>query len=166
MVETWLAFQVMRWEVFGADRATGDEHVFTVDAADEREATLIAKKKNLVVSNVILISQDESAKEANAPEPLHEPTPEYKGIQTGAAIVIVLAFASGVVGLVELVIGLFTLINASVEHGDNRPAVAVGTNQLAQGVTALVFAGLLWLASEIALAVRDVARNSFRDSIK
>jgi len=42
----------MRWKIIGADRATGEDRVVTVEASDERAALLSAKEFNLLVAEV------------------------------------------------------------------------------------------------------------------
>lgn len=158
----------MQWTVEGADEATGTERSITVDAVNETEAAAVARARGLFVSRV---SRAESAElhavayaarsSATARSTYREPVPAYTSIRGGSFVLNVVGLLYLLAGLLASVVAVYTFIAPS--HGaDSEVDHTEGAILLASGLGAIGAGLVLLMLGSIALAIRDIARNSFR----
>lgn len=173
----------MRWVIEGADATTGRDVRVEVEAADRRHAELEAKKRRILVSTLTAAGPDPSdpmppvAVAQSMPSrdqlladlPLAEPrqgaVPGYRDILAGAATVRTIAVIVAVIGWVgAIVYGLATIIFIAVAGPrDALPYLLVGGSAAVVHLVACLAISSLWqLGAGLSIAVRDIARNSFR----
>lgn len=172
----------MRWNVEGADAKTGEQHVYSVEANSAHEAEARARTKGLLVTAVhrSMLQNDgdvlndavaRSIKKATiAGPPLIPETlraspaaaPEYREIVKGS-ILNIYAWILQLIGMVCIglaaAVPIVVLLRPDLRKEINLPTtiiflVLTGLIYLAGGVLTKMYASL-------ALAIRDIARNSF-----
>lgn len=173
----------MDWRVDGADSKTGNSVCWKVTAATAEEASYEAQQKGVYVSSVTPIAAAPLL-EARPYVPEYQPpaqadarpsgrtSPHYREIQTGAGILkffgnICYLFAFLVLAL-TLYFGLkaaasppspMSAYSSPVDTVSKVAAVAAG---LMYAATLAVAGAFLHMNGSLALAVRDIARNSYR----
>jgi hypothetical protein len=143
---------VEKWQVFGADRTTGDPVETTVEAITEAEATRLAGR-TMLIERVTVVAPAPVAPAAHAPRKV----PDYAAITTGAALI-------NLAGLVLIAVGLLaTGVAAAAAAGLLGRTLEVAPGPLlVAGLTGLVYGILCRFGASLGLAVRDIAINSFR----
>lgn len=181
-----------RWNVEGADARTGHDRVVTVEAHSQKEAEQAARKMGLVVSEVYqavtktpaealdeMVGSAINTPTATAPphaaavpeaskvvqyrSPGSEagPVPAYGGLKLGSSLLSVFALLYYVLAAVIIVAGLLS-ISASAATGWSGEAAVAAIGALAMGLTAAMVGVVLHAVSAACLALRDIARNSFK----
>jgi hypothetical protein len=151
---------VTQWQVFGADRATGDPVEKIVEAITEVEATRIAGR-TMLIERVSPIPAPPVAtpRQGSAFPPAHSPrkVPDYTAITTGAALI-------NLAGLVLIGVGLLAIgVAAAVAAGKLGRNFDVSPGPLLLlGLSGVVYGILCRFGASLGLAVRDIAINSFR----
>ncbi len=174
----------MRWNVEGADGRTGEEHVYPIDADSAEQAEQTARNHGVLVSAVhralVQPQQDElddlasaamtrtvrigppPAPAPSAESPLiayHSPTtpsadvPDYFGLRIGSSVLMVFAILYYLTAAAALATGIYIA-------GRQGPWVAL--TFLLWALVAAMIGGLLQALSAACVALRDMARNSFR----
>jgi hypothetical protein len=180
----------MRWNVEAADKGTGIERVIQIEAHSAQDAEQIARRHGLLVSSVhpLPVQSDAKKPDIAAPAPVSRPgngssevlqpeadrpapraKPEYKEIATGAHWVGICGGAASILGIITLLAGAICLItgvaimNDPSNHANNGVTfVASGVGLLCWGIAALLGGVVLNMLSALSLAVRVIARNSFK----
>ncbi len=171
----------MRYNVEGADTVSGADRVITVEAEDERAAETLARREGLLVSAVFeaqILSPAEKLDlmvgEAIASPTSLQPTPaapidyrsprvatvvpDYMGLRIAS---IVLAVFAGLAYLVGGLVVLFSLI--SMIGAIRAPSLfASGLLGLLMSCWPLFVGAVAHALSAACVALRDIARNSFR----
>jgi hypothetical protein len=160
------------WTVEGADKATGQDVVRSIDAPTEELARDEAVALGILVSDIHRSAAD---KLDYAPPKLRNPpaqppaltvkdvTPEYKAIRSGASLLNFMGLIYGVFGFLALlsgVLGVVEAIWARRQHEDNTAALAVVLPSLGAATMLMTCYGILRLLASLSLAMRDTARNT------
>ena len=168
----------MKYRVHGVSRTTAQETSIVVEAPSRQEAEKIAQR-SLVVAEIELAGDDprpakqadevvaaaaiwgrqgqSRGHQASPPPSVRYDPPEYGGIVTGAAVLRVVALLCYVMAALSVIILLLS-------RGPDSP-VAGYVNAfecIVAALTNFVTGAVLHLLSSLSLAVRDIARNSFR----
>lgn len=167
----------MRWLVEGADAQTGRDVRIVIEAVSAAEAEQKAMDRRVLVSRVTVApaaapTPQQSEETDRLVKQRLDPTPEYDEIVSGASALGVLAslvagvgwlFVLG--GFVFIVIAIGETVNPQVSpvHGVSVVTLVVGgAVALGYGVMILLAASLVRMIGSMGLALRDLARNSFR----
>jgi hypothetical protein len=132
----------MRWEITGADTT------IEVEAPTKRDAILAAKAKGVRVLDASPIGPPDATASATAASRL----PDYPGIESRAQGLSILS------GLV-VVAGVLAISYGAVAFFMAWPGVVAS---LIGGAAAIVCGAALSMLGQMGLALRDIARNSFR----
>jgi hypothetical protein len=179
----------MRWNVEAADPGTGVDRVIQIEARSADHAESVARRRGLLVSAVypstvqtdaekldaaVLAEVTHSADESPVPSlslrhPMPHAAPEYRDIVTGATWLNLCGSAATILGAIAIIIGAVSLFAGIImvygrgSRGDVGIAlVGGGIVALSWGLVALVVGVLLKMLAALSVAVRDIARNSFR----
>ncbi len=173
----------MKWLVDGADSTSGNEQTIIVDAETMEQARREATRRGMFVSS---IREMELAEPAEPPDPLQalasaksgqsgtpdavdyrtprpreiQQSPYYRGLLIGGTLACWVAYVYYVLGVILLLSTIVGVLN-SQPLGSGRALV---TAAIAMVFPLTVFAGgvLIHTIGSGALALRDIARNSFR----
>lgn len=161
----------MKWAIQCADANTGKEFSLIVDADSQSDAEAQARKRGLLVSEVIAAGEPAADKpvpdngtEIRKVDPVdyaiaRSGVPDYRGLRWGATAFRIIAWLC-------YVLGILALLMVIVESYANRSGgFASLINYLVQTTTALwplVLGILFHVLAEACTALRDIARNSFR----
>jgi hypothetical protein len=176
----------MKWHVEGADAHTGQEKSGTIEAPTAADAEQLARDRGVLVSNVQPANEPDALEQlgtAAARQPrsidyrsprasaaaITSDIPTYQAILRGdvwlrALAAIIAGFGWVSVGLAGLLL-LLTLPAAASGaslSGIVAFALSIGPALLA-GLLLLAVSAILRWAASVGLAIRDLARNSFRD---
>lgn len=160
----------MQWQITGAHRQTGDETTIVIDAEDQAQAERRAARRGILIESIQRLEtqieveaanqEDESPAmfEYQPPPARHEApaaAPQYSWIRTGARIIVI----EGVLCMLAAVIAALVAVSAWAS-GDMmaRPVAFIATIVF---LAFLVIGTFLLMWAQLALAVRDIARNSF-----
>lgn len=158
----------MAWIIEGADKKTGADVRFKLSAVDKEAAIEEAGKRGVLVSEVYDDQLGDIA--AAASDYPTQRLPEYREIVKGSRIIESLAglnvFAgciAALVGIVSIVWGII-LTGKPPETASGSPgeAIVFGLSAIVTGIVWAIIGTLLNMVSALALAIRDIARNSFR----
>lgn len=179
------------WNVEGADAGTGHDRVVTVEAQTQKDAEQAARKMGMVVSAVhravtrtpaealdemvgsvintpfqpqadvdTAVSEAPQVVQYRSPGAVAGPAPTYTGLKLGASILSVFAILYYVLAVLAVVLSLIPASNPQgVPTNVMWWSVAGG---IVAGVTLGMIGAFLHTASAACLALRDIARNSFR----
>lgn len=161
----------MQWQITGAHRQTGDEKTIVLEAHDQAQAERRATRRGLLIENVIPLTTDI---EVDAPDQVDE-APAAVEYQREPArheasvlpspkrymTLLILASTCGVIAGVALVISIGMVIAAwSDLDAPNFPARVRANSMFNWGVGGVIACLILLLLSDVAVVVRDIARNS------
>jgi hypothetical protein len=135
------------FNIEGADTETGDARVVQVLAISEADAEEQAAKMGLVVSGIFpAIANSHSSNKLPSPSRRMPPEiPEYKGLIVAGKVCFIVAILNYALAIFALVTGLF------------------GAPQIIFWCAALAVSGAISHGiSAACVALRDIARNSFR----
>ena len=154
-----------KWEITGADRLTGDERKFFIDAPNEREARLRATDRDVLIASIICTVPDAPAHTVNVVTPSTTPspggTPDYPGIVSGAGALRAFASVCNALAVIWFVLGVISFAVA-VSHADGYTATIGLVSCSITGFFFLLLAIVIEMLASIGEAVRDTARNSFK----
>jgi hypothetical protein len=146
----------MRWYVKALDRRTGQDASCHIEAPDERAAREKAYERGIVIESIFVDDVPEKPVRVSYAPPSGPYLPEYTGIVIGAIILRALAAISVILGFAVGAWNIRESIGAT-------PAIARAL--LMSGVLYMVYSlaagGILYMLAHVALAIRDMARNSF-----
>lgn len=162
----------MKWAIQCADANSGQEFSLIVDADSKGDAETVARKKGLLVSEIIAAGEpavDKQSPAAGAEIRKVDPVdyavarsevPDYRGLRWGATVFRILAYLCYVLGVLALAVLIFeTYLSGSGISG------LTWLSNLLQTIVVLwpVVLGVLFhVLAEACTALRDIARNSFR----
>jgi hypothetical protein len=178
----------MKWIVTGANPNTGTELTREIEANSRDEAEQLANSRGLLVSSVVAAdTADDNALNAlagaidrpheDAPilpyasssASLRNPIPSYDGITNGAKLLISSANAYRAMCVICIVLGIVFVVLAFVSAfspgAPNGSPWASGLAACVAFILAIVLhqrSLMIRLQAELALAQRDIARNSFK----
>ena len=161
----------MRWEVTGADATSGAEGTITVDAATAEGAEQQVRYNGMLVSKVTKAGpKPKGATLIAPPTPVaHLVTPDYRAIVDGAKVLSFFAALLTTAGVLSVLAAILLALMAAVssqqgglDTSDKHLVVGAVAGCLVCGVYCFAAAAFLGMQGELALAVRDIARNSFR----
>lgn len=147
----------MRWTVEAADVQTGEETTLTVEAPDQAAAERIARYRGMLVSSILQNNGNGAAKLDRK-----APTPDYIDILTGAGVLRTLAIIITAIGWVCLLVAGALSWSAVKESSDKLAALWQAMSPALFGLSFIVAGTVLRMAASVGLAMRDLARNSFR----
>ncbi|HEY1687194.1 MAG TPA: hypothetical protein VGG19_20710 [Tepidisphaeraceae bacterium] len=150
------------WTIEGADRNTGKDVIVSIDAPTEELARQEATEKGILVSEVHQSIADEPRRPGHTSQAM---PPEYQDILRGNQLLSFfgsLLAALGWVGLLIAAAGLAYAIYWRIK-GDMEAFVGLEAfiGGLTYAVPCFVGAVILRMYGALAIAVRDIARNSF-----
>jgi hypothetical protein len=159
----------MQWRVDGAERQTGSDRTVIVEAENGLDATAQAEAMSLLVSSCRKATSrdvldflspgftDDAPARSIAPKTY---VPPYKEIQTGADSLRAIAIIALAVGALQFVGGVVAM---SFLFQSKEPAAGfvVAAGVLCSAALWVVVATVLRMFGSLALAVRDIARNSY-----
>lgn len=178
----------MKFRVRGINRSTGQEATGTVEAANAAEAHAIASR-SMDVREVVAIATPAGQSPAMSPaeDPLaelaaaaqsHRPAPvqyassarvpEYAGIVAGAFVLRILSYVAYAGAAIILLAYIMWLTDAVkwqrlyLEPNWRSIAIAATVGAVAAIMAYVMLGALLGLLASLSIAVRDMARNSFR----
>jgi hypothetical protein len=111
----------MKWQITGADRATGEEKTVTVEAHDERQAQLQAKAMNLLVAEMKQVSQVSDYQpmyEGKITPP--EPPEEYAELYGAASSLGTVSSILSGIGWGCILLGLFGGVVIAISFANER----------------------------------------------
>ena len=158
-----------KWSVRGAERATGQMRVILIDAADADAAERVGSQMGLLVATVNAAGEVD---DAALPPPVVAAVgvPDYAPILAGTQTLVWLAGIVRRVAVLCFVVAIgIAALAAYAWLGANQGAKAVelglfyALNATVYGFVLLVLSTAIRLAAALSLAVRDLARNSFRN---
>ena len=178
----------MRWNVEGADGKTGQERVYQIEAATARSAEEKARLQGVLVTAVhpsIVKSEAEKLDDlidasVGQPSPdrmgidylaaeTHQSSghrtasaPQYEAIANGAKLLNRLAHVAVVLGVLYIVIAAVVAMIAFAHPQSFAQFLASALWLLSCGIALFISAAIIQMNASLALAVRDIARNSFR----
>jgi hypothetical protein len=158
----------MRWKIRGADRDTGDDYQGEFEADSRAEAERQARAINVLVESVTVMADVDPKLVAYAsykplPATPRVYMPEYTAIVVGSIVLRVCAFV-GYIGAVVL------LALAVARYQDATGGMSIHADGFVSMELAVSFATSLYIAGAstitlmlayLAMAIRDIARNSF-----
>jgi hypothetical protein len=148
------------WTIEGADKNTGADRVITIEALTEEEAAKEAGNSGLLVSAVHELPP------AIAPRPITSATPRYEDISKGSRTLDAIAtivFAIGILFIVVAIIGVFVMAAAIYTRAPEAiVTVPIIFSSLMTGVSLLIIAAIIRMFAALAVAIRDIAINSFK----
>ena len=163
----------MRWNVEFIDPKTGKERIAQLEAPTAEDARRQAEAKGVKVTDVFQSTikteaekRDEAltaAAEENrfrAEPVIRRVTPEYKEIVSGAQLMSLFGGICFVVGMVMIIGGGLSIFAAAADRAPME-FLGFGILSVGYGIVLLVTSVFLRMNSSLALAVRDMARNSF-----
>jgi hypothetical protein len=179
----------MRWNVEGADSQTGQDRVLAVEALDRADAERKARQHGILVSSIYptsirsaveKIDEAVDAAEDQITAPLHSDVaaprqpipsyfvqaparqiPEYRGLQIGSTVLMVFAVMYYLFAACIILVAI--LAAAGTALTSDTPLAAVGPFLLlVWGLALAMGGGIMHALSAACLALRDIARNSFR----
>ena len=155
-----------RWEITGADRNTGEDRTFSIDAATKRDAILLVKDRNVLISDVRCTIPDEPHLPSQ-PSPTIKPVaapgnpPDYEEIIAGAAALKICAGFSNALGVLSLIAAAIVCV-VCLSHGELIQGVTALISLGVWGAWCLILAIILGMLASVGEALRDTARNSFK----
>lgn len=177
----------MKWQVVAADAQTGEESAFVVEAATPAAAEAQARGAGYLVSQVTPASQGAVSPAGERPDALAElaaaaatgpatlpyrppvnapgtdaaaAAPEYWGLRFGSVAFLVIACLCYLAGAFGVLLGLGALLNSLGQASGPGAMAAFGSFLLS--ISPLAAGTMFHAASSACLALRDIARNSFR----
>lgn len=172
-----------RFEITGADRDTGHEHTFVLNAKNEGDARAMAALKHLMVSKVRRVDLDDEVAESlstvaglsdgipesvGASRPAAQKKnslraaslhPTYDEITSGAGTLRVLAGVCNIIGGLAVIIGAIAGLIA-VRNGEGMPAMMAVVCGLAVAFFHIALGAIIGMLAGLGEAVRDIAINS------
>ncbi len=164
----------MKWAIQCADANTGREFSLIVDADSQSDAETVARKKGLLVSEIIAAGEPAAVdKQSPADEAqirkvdpvdyaiARNTVPEYRGLRWGASALRIMAYLCYVLGVLTLI----SIVLEIYKYGSSALAGAAWLSsifQLAMFLWPLVLGLFFHVLAEGCTALRDIARNSFR----
>jgi hypothetical protein len=166
----------MDWLIEGADAGSGDEVSLRLDADSSDEAEALARQRGILISRVSAASSaDEEASRdlahaltlQAAPAPVSyagpmQKLPEYTGLRIGAIALRGAAVLWYLIGGLTLIQFAWTLVTTSWSGGW-RPWGFGEALQAMNTLLPLTIGIIFHVVAEGCNALRDIARNSFRD---
>lgn len=147
----------MKFQVAGADRQTGEVKVATVDAADRDDAVKRAGK-TMLVSEIHPLKPSRGGALVDITPPLAaiagKNAPEYLLLYVGAIVVMVLASLAWLAAILLLIATGLETVSGTIRSMEVELRVTQISEAFASGAVLGILGGM-------ALAVRDIARNSF-----
>lgn len=157
----------MRWTVEGADAQTGQDRTIQVEAKSREDAEREARARGVLPSATYKETADagamptlnyigRAAHESAPPgtqvglAPPRGKAPDYTGIVVGAAVLRITGAMAAIAGIV-----LCAMTLNEISGGGLGTALPVGFAWIISGL-------VTFMLGSLALAVRDIARNSFR----
>jgi len=116
------------------------------EAEAEANARAVHQEERRLAAARVAQNSTNDEEDQDAQRGLHRPTPKYDGITVGAGILRILCVLTW--------IGALIIIVQAAQHADSVQFVA--------GASAVISGALIWMVAEVGLAIRDIARNSFR----
>lgn len=161
------------WLIEGAYRASGEDISTSVETETKREAMQWAHDNDIMVSSIIAADEVLPAGEADMPakppapamtrKPIG-PMPVYREIKRDGATIAAFGLAVLIIGSVWLsvavVLALIGIANAVTTR--DWMFLFEFLSEAIRAIIVIVFGAAIRLFGHIALAVRDIARNSFR----
>jgi hypothetical protein len=142
---------LMKWEVKGADRETGEDQVVVVTALNQDEAERAASRKGLLIEYATPLVGRQKL--------LAFQPPKYSAIIAGAMLLRISAVVCALVAALLIAIAIYGIRNQS------GPATNFMAANLFLGAAGMcISAVFLFMYAELARAIRDIAQNSFRQS--
>lgn len=164
----------MKWAIQCADANTGREFSLIVDADSQSDAETVARKKGLLVSEIIAAGEPAAAEKpipANGTEirkvdPVdyaiaRSEVPDYRGLRWGATalrIIAYLCYLLGILALISIVIEIYKNGSGALASG----AWITSAFELVVFLWPLAAGIFFHVLAEACTALRDIARNSFR----
>ncbi|MGD0768668.1 MAG: hypothetical protein ABSB42_10810 [Tepidisphaeraceae bacterium] len=156
------------WIVEGVVRETGNDIKTWIEAETQDEAAKAANSKGILVSSVTerdpltelavpaasmqeFEAEETKRKVSRIKSDSHALIPEYENIVTDSKAV-------KVVSLILLFVGIVTVVGGIIALASGE---ALGGLAIAAGISWMILAPILGLFSSLAMAIRDIARNSF-----
>ena len=164
----------MKWAIQCADATTGQEFSLIVDADSQADAEAQARKKGLLVSEIIAAGEP-AATDKQSPDNESQirkvdpvdyaiagnTVPDYRGLRWGATAFRILAYLCYVLGILAL---LMVIVESYATSAGGFGSL-ISISYLVQTAVALwpLVVGILFhVLAEACTALRDIARNSFR----
>jgi hypothetical protein len=168
----------MRWQVDGAEAATGKETSLTIEALTAAEAEQQARYNGILVSRVERTDKPAPGLTYAPAHGFDKPVapaapeaPEYRAIQNGAWFLRLFGGIAHATGVVVAGLGVVAAVRIIVVARRDGGPVGPDSYRMAAALAGL---GALWafmyfaagsvlkMLAAVAEAVRDIARNSFR----
>lgn len=158
----------MKWAIQCADANTGKEFSLIVDADSQTDAEAQARKKGLLVSEIIAAGepaekQPPTEAQIRKVDPVDyaiagSTVPDYRGLRWGALSLRIIAYLCYVLGILTLVSNVLEIY----KYGPGSAAWITGALSFAMYFWPLVLGIFFHVLAEACTALRDIARNSFR----
>jgi hypothetical protein len=157
----------MKFIIKGADHLTGADRAIEIQADSEADAEIESRRMGILVSSVTPCTAFEpmaaARKRMMAAGPRENPTrllvPEYGALKFVASILFVQALLLYTSASLALTVGLFATVTPGSHPDSHLPDPQV---LLVFGLSALLSGGVIHGFSQACLALRDIARNSFK----
>ena len=161
----------MKWAIQCADANTGQEFSLIVDASSQSDAEAQARKKGLLVSEIIAAGEPAAADKRPSEEtqirkvdPVDyaiagSSVPDYRGLRWGATAFRVLAYICYILGILAVATIILEMYSLRGVSGLGWLSSLIQTTFALWPLVAGVFFHVL---AEACTALRDIARNSFR----
>jgi hypothetical protein len=180
-----------QWTIEGADSATGEDRILSVEAMSREDAEQFAREQGILVSEVHESVTSDSLEQLSAaaadrsrmrghaapvvqyatPAPYRRTTsiPEYEGITKGARLLkssastyAFMAFAAYALAVLCVVGSILAVVMNQAKTDIIATALISAVALFAVGIGLQNRATMIRLQAELALATRDIARNSFK----
>ena len=172
------------WIVEGASRETGEDVKISVEAETQGEAAKKVRLGGVLVSSIQKDEPVDDLAEAvaaiggmDAPPTLQQRMrgtvnriPEYADILSGSHLLRFFAGVLMLLGIISLLVGVVGFAVGIIKSNNGSDDTAMGTGMtllisgVASGIPCLVGSVALRMYASLAIAMRDIARNSFTKS--
>lgn len=160
----------MQYLVEGADKATGEDRTFIISADDEADLQKQVDNLGILVSNAEPWIAPASAPPVSYATPAERPAiPAYRGLQIASFILGVSCAVCYVVAGISLILAIASILSSysAPPFGVQRtfapsPNYAASTFAFITAFSFFTAGGIQHGLGAACLAVRDIARNSFR----
>lgn len=163
----------MKWAIQCADANTGQEFSLIVDADSEADAEAVARKKGLLVWEIIAAGEPAAAEKQSPAEAqirkadpvdyaiARREVPEYRGLRWGATALRIVAYLCYLLGTLALVWNVLEIYRYG-SGGLGSMGWLSSVFQMVMFLWPLVLGLFFHVLAEACTALRDIARNSFR----
>jgi hypothetical protein len=156
----------MKWAIQCADANTGQEFSLIVDADSQADAEAQARKKGLLVSEIIAAGEPATPSD-EAPKTVSYAVdrflvPEYTGLRRAAFAFRIVAYLWYAFGAIQIILRIWQELSIRSTFSTNLSNLWETVSENVYFLTFIAIGVVFHACAPVCLALRDIARNSFR----